>query len=694
LIRASQDRTFSLPLAIANLPSCSNSSNASCGSSGNVPLSEGWNSFLAIFSQQAMVATSEQESATLTNATLPQSGDLKADALPISNGKPAAKNAAPNWTQLGLTVALPLAVVPTPIPDLSAPPPSNLPTVEAGTSTTTSAGSSQSGENGVVPETLSSGTIAARAFGSPSFGSQWTEPSQVPATPQNTRMIPQAAAEDVKAEASSVPVTPPFAAVPSAASLQGSLSSDDDALSAGIPAAAISVESAQPFATSGQAPAAEVAFPDVSNHGTNGSASDTSIGISQPAPVEADSIPDTGPVDPDAARPIELDPPQSSSGPAVEASSTQPDPSVPASQTRPSVPSPDQSASANASASAANPSSSSDIRKITNFQVSAIQTLTSADPSATSTASPAPQVDQAGPVVPVRPRATRGLDNTIRTNEVASAPQSSVPAAENPFVSTVGPAQAVSADLTSEPSSPISSSVDSTRKQRNAASTDPSVSQLQNNDPSVSIPQIAVPPQTSVPTASVSHTAVPLPAATVIPMNSNSGGGAIQPGNADGNPVAANPALAPPTPGPQTTSASPVQMARFVSKASESEMRIGLSTSAFGSVEVRTTVHANDVGVSIGSEKGDLRSLLSSELPGIASNLQQQDLRLHPVNFHQGFAFSNSMSSGGDAQPRSFTSRSFASAPTSSMLEPASGEPRDLSESENVRPSGGISILA
>jgi len=638
-----------------------------------------------------MVATAEQESATLTNATLPQSGDLKADALPTSNGKPAAKNAAPNWTQLGLTVALPLAVVPTPIPDLSAPPPSNLPTVEAGTSTTTSAGSSQSGENGVVPETLSSGTIAARAFGSPSFGSQWTEPSQVPATPQNTRMIPQAAAEDVKAEASSVPVTPPFAAAPSAASLQGSLSSDAAALSAGIPAAAISVESAQPFATSREAPAAEVAFPDVTNHGTNGSASDASIGISQPAPVEAASTPASDPVDPDAARPIELDPPQSSSGPAVEASSTKTDPSVPASQTRPPVPSPDQSASANASASAANPSSSSDIRKITNFQVSAIQTLTSADPSATSTASPAPQVDQAGPVAPMRPRATRGLDNTIRTNVVASAPQSSVPAAENPFVSTVGPAQAVSADPKSEPSSPVSSG-DPARKQRNAAGTDPSVSQLQNNDPSISIPQIAIPPQAAAPTASVPHTAVPLSAASVIPTNSNSVGGA-QPGNADGNPVIANPAPAP-TPGPQTTSASPVQMAHLVSKVAASEMRIGLSTSAFGSVEVRTTVHANDVGVSIGSEKGDLRSLLSSELPGIASNLQQQDLRLHPVNFHQGFAFSSSMSSGGDAQSRSFTSRSFASAPTSSMSEPASSEPRDLSESENVRPRGGISILA
>ncbi len=146
--------------------------------------------------------------------------------------------------------------------------------------------------------------------------------------------------------------------------------------------------------------------------------------------------------------------------------------------------------------------------------------------------------------------------------------------------------------------------------------------------------------------------------------------------------------------GPQASPASPVQMAHLVSKAAQSEMRIGLNTSAFGSVEVRTTVRANEVGVSIGSEKGDLKSLLSTELPGIANNLQQQDLRLHQVNFHQGFAFSNSMSSGGDAQSRSFASRSFPPSSTSIASETASN-PNDLPEPENVRHAGGgISILA
>jgi hypothetical protein len=104
----------------------------------------------------------------------------------------------------------------------------------------------------------------------------------------------------------------------------------------------------------------------------------------------------------------------------------------------------------------------------------------------------------------------------------------------------------------------------------------------------------------------------------------------------------------------------PVQVAQIASKAAQTEMRIGMNTSAFGSVEVRTTVHANDVGVVIGSEKGDLRSLMSNDLPGIANTLQQQNLRLNQVSFQQGAAFSGNSfsgnSSGNGSQQNSFSS--------------------------------------
>ena len=136
----------------------------------------------------------------------------------------------------------------------------------------------------------------------------------------------------------------------------------------------------------------------------------------------------------------------------------------------------------------------------------------------------------------------------------------------------------------------------------------------------------------------------------------------------------------------------PVQMAQMVNRMGQSEMRIGMNTSAFGSVEVRTVVHTGDVGLIIGSEKGDLRGLLANEMPALTNVLQQQNLKLNSVNFMQGFAFSNSGSGGGDSQQRPFV-------PTTTSASFGSSEiPRD--DSGEVQPAefsgagSSLSILA
>jgi flagellar hook-length control protein FliK len=134
----------------------------------------------------------------------------------------------------------------------------------------------------------------------------------------------------------------------------------------------------------------------------------------------------------------------------------------------------------------------------------------------------------------------------------------------------------------------------------------------------------------------------------------------------------------------------PVQLARLVNNANQTEMRIGLNTVAFGTVQVRTMVHASDVGVQIGSEKGDLHSLLSNDLPGIAHNLQQQDLRLTHVSFQQ-----NGFSYAGDASQQHSQSRSFGPRQDSmavSILETPSPEIDSFSEVRNGE--NGLSILA
>lgn len=141
---------------------------------------------------------------------------------------------------------------------------------------------------------------------------------------------------------------------------------------------------------------------------------------------------------------------------------------------------------------------------------------------------------------------------------------------------------------------------------------------------------------------------------------------------------------------PSTTATSPVQLARMVEHAAQSEMRIGLNTSAFGNVQVRTVVHASDVGVQIGSEKGDLRSLLANDIPGIVHKLQQQDLQLTQVSFQNGWAYSSD-SSRQDGQPRPFTYRQNSEA--ASAQEFPLAEPDMVSEARNSTASG-ISILA
>jgi hypothetical protein len=137
----------------------------------------------------------------------------------------------------------------------------------------------------------------------------------------------------------------------------------------------------------------------------------------------------------------------------------------------------------------------------------------------------------------------------------------------------------------------------------------------------------------------------------------------------------------------------PVQVAQLVTRMGQSEMRIGMNTSAFGNVEVRTVVHASDVGLIIGSEKGDLRTLLANEIPVITHSLQQQNLRLNSVNFMQGFAFSNNASGGSDSQPQSFVPMRAAA---KSGLSEARGEGsrESVSAAELEGGHNSLSILA
>jgi len=109
-------------------------------------------------------------------------------------------------------------------------------------------------------------------------------------------------------------------------------------------------------------------------------------------------------------------------------------------------------------------------------------------------------------------------------------------------------------------------------------------------------------------------------------------------------------------------------------------MHIGLRSTAFGSVEVHTVVRDSQIGLTVGSEKGDLRSFLSPEIPALQSSLGQHALRFDDVRFlaersnsQSSFsAFADSHSQSGQQQPPSHTAR------------PSSGFTTDRRESTEI----------
>jgi hypothetical protein len=98
-----------------------------------------------------------------------------------------------------------------------------------------------------------------------------------------------------------------------------------------------------------------------------------------------------------------------------------------------------------------------------------------------------------------------------------------------------------------------------------------------------------------------------------------------------------------------------VNVARVVERVGQSEMHIGLRTLAFGSVEVHTVVRDSQVGLAVGSERGDLRTFLAAEVPGLQTTFYQHDLHFDNIRFlDHGPGFDMGFSAGADSQSRSF----------------------------------------
>jgi hypothetical protein len=125
--------------------------------------------------------------------------------------------------------------------------------------------------------------------------------------------------------------------------------------------------------------------------------------------------------------------------------------------------------------------------------------------------------------------------------------------------------------------------------------------------------------------------------------------GNVRPGSPAAEPQHPAASSATPVPAP-----GPVEAARLVASALQSEMHIGLRTQAFGSVEVHTVVRDSQVGLTVGSERGDLHTLLGAEVSGLQTIFRQQDLRFDNIRFLEtGAGTTAGFSGGADSQARS-----------------------------------------
>ena len=173
----------------------------------------------------------------------------------------------------------------------------------------------------------------------------------------------------------------------------------------------------------------------------------------------------------------------------------------------------------------------------------------------------------------------------------------------------------------------------------------------QHANTNAGVPPVAVPPQ---PAAQM----VPDLASSPVLGRSSSATIPERPGDPISNPMPHDhngmPAVADDRTSAPVTSA--VHDVRLLDHGGEAEMHIGLRTAVFGGVEVHAVVRESQVGLAIGSEKGDLHRFFANEVPGIAGRLQQHDLQLDTVKFvDQGPTFDAGTASGSNPRPRTFS---------------------------------------
>jgi flagellar hook-length control protein FliK len=100
---------------------------------------------------------------------------------------------------------------------------------------------------------------------------------------------------------------------------------------------------------------------------------------------------------------------------------------------------------------------------------------------------------------------------------------------------------------------------------------------------------------------------------------------------------------------------SSLQSAKLVERAGKAEMQVGFQAGEFGNVGIRTSMVHNQVTAEISVERGELRNVLTAELPGLEKKLAEHYATANVVL--------NSDASGGSSSSSSSSRQDYRPAP-------------------------------
>jgi len=98
---------------------------------------------------------------------------------------------------------------------------------------------------------------------------------------------------------------------------------------------------------------------------------------------------------------------------------------------------------------------------------------------------------------------------------------------------------------------------------------------------------------------------------------------------------------------PETPSVSPLQVARLVEHAGQSELRVGIQAGELGTVSIRTSMSHSQLSAEISVDRGELGRALTAELPNLHDRLAEQRVLVSNIVLHD---YSSQNGSGGFQQ--------------------------------------------